>query len=73
MRKPKKPARVFCTSFCNHGHDINTGKPINHGCYILPPKALEAEREGDTDKASEIIKEKFAKKRVYHRGVTLVW
>lgn len=73
MRKPKRPQRVFCTSYCNHGHDLETGKPINHECYVLPPKALEAERDGDVDKAVEIIKKRFEKKKQYHRGITLIW
>ena len=50
---------VFCTSFCNFGHDTNTGEPIDHECYVLPPSALQAERDGEI--------QPFTKGRV-HRG-----
>jgi hypothetical protein len=46
---------IYCTSFCNQGHDLQTGRPINHECIVLPPKALQAERDGDFNKAIEII------------------
>jgi hypothetical protein len=46
---------IFTTSFCNFGHDLRTGRPVDHECYVLPPAALEAERRGDTDRASEIL------------------
>lgn len=38
---------VFQTSFCNHGHRLSNGVPINHECYVLNPDALEHERQGD--------------------------
>jgi hypothetical protein len=38
---------VYCTSYCNHGHDTATGKPVNHACYVLPPKAIALEQAGD--------------------------
>ena len=46
---------VYCTSFCNHGHVVSTGKPVEHECYILPPKAIAAEIRGDYDKANDLI------------------
>ncbi len=46
----------YLTSFCNFYHEIETGKPVGHVCYVLPVKALEAERAGDFDKANEILK-----------------
>jgi hypothetical protein len=46
---------IYCTSFCNHGHVIETGRPVNHECYILPPAALREERAGNTDAAIEIL------------------
>ena len=49
-------SRVYCTSYCNHGHDVKTGNPVDHECHVIPPKALEAEMAGDVDKALEIIR-----------------
>jgi hypothetical protein len=46
---------IFCTSFCNHGHDLKTGRPIDHECYVLNPKALQAERGGDTELAVKLL------------------
>ena len=46
---------IFLTSFCNHGHDVNTGRPIDHERYVLPPAALRAERDGDVEKAIRIF------------------
>lgn len=47
-------AEVFCTSFCNFGHDLQTGRPISHECYVLSPAALRAERDGDMEKAQRL-------------------
>ena len=38
-----KQKEIYCTSFCNMGHNIRTGRPIAHECYIIPPKLLKAE------------------------------
>jgi hypothetical protein len=46
---------VYCTSYCNQGHRLSDGRPIAHECAILPPAALQAEREGRTEDALEII------------------
>jgi hypothetical protein len=43
------------SSYCNFGHDVKTGRPVGHECYILPPAALKAERAGDEDKANRIL------------------
>lgn len=52
--KPESVA-IYCTTFCNFGHRIKDGVPVAHECYILPPAALRAERDGDTDKANNIL------------------
>ena len=39
---------IYCTSFCNFGHVVATGRPIDHECYIIPSKLLIAEREQST-------------------------
>jgi hypothetical protein len=36
---------IYCTSYCNKGHRLLDGMPVNHMCHILPPKALQLERE----------------------------
>jgi len=59
--------RVFCTSYCNQGHRISDGKPVDHECYVLPTEALVAEMRGDIDKAIAILS--GWKKRRTHRGV----
>lgn len=45
----------YCTTFCNQGHSVKTGKPLNHECYILPPKAVVYEEMGEFEKAIETI------------------
>ena len=52
--KKRRCTTVYCTSFCNHGHDIMTGRPIDHECYILNPLALKAERNGDMELAQKL-------------------
>jgi len=38
--------QIYCTSYCNQGHRLSDGMPVNHMCHILPPKALKLEQEG---------------------------
>lgn len=47
--------RIYCTSYCNFGHYLDTGAPVGHECRRLPPAALKAEREGDFQLACELI------------------
>lgn len=47
--------RIYCTSYCNKGHDLDTGKPINHECRKLPTAALEAERMGHYELAIRLL------------------
>lgn len=35
--------RVYATTFCNFGHDMVTGEPINHECDILSSVQLHIE------------------------------
>lgn len=66
MKNPKLVEEwFFVTSFCNFAHRLSDGKPIKHECWILNPAALQAEREGDYEKAREIL----TGKRIHHRGV----
>ena len=43
------------TTYCNFPHRLKDGKPIGHECYIIPPAALQAERDGDMPRAIELI------------------
>jgi len=51
MSKPK----TYVSTYCNFAHRMSTGRPIGHECIVIPPAALEAEREGDFDKAIAIL------------------
>lgn len=46
---------IYCTSYCNQGHRLSDGKPVQHECYVLPPAALQAERDGNTDEVIRLI------------------
>jgi len=59
-----KEKKTYVTTFCNFPHDVNTGRPINHECYILPPAALKAEMEGDYETAQEILHKNRGKMRM---------
>ena len=41
--------------YCNHGHYVATGKPVNHECRVIPPAALRAEMEGKYAEAIELM------------------
>jgi hypothetical protein len=58
--------KIWNTSYCNRGHDVLDGKPIAHECHVLPPAALVAEINGDTDRAIAILSQ--AKPLRSHRG-----
>lgn len=47
--------KIYCTSYCNSGHDLETGKPIDHECRVIPPKALMLERQGKYEEAIEVM------------------
>lgn len=60
---------VYCTSFCNHGHNMVTGKPVGHECYVLSPSALRVERLGNVKRATELLEAYFKRYgRRIHRG-----
>lgn len=48
---------VYCTTYCNKGHDTQDGKPVGHVCYVLPPKAIEAERADNISLALALIEQ----------------
>jgi hypothetical protein len=50
--------KFYITTFCNFAHNVKTGRPIGHECYILPVSALRAEMAGDYDKAISILRTK---------------
>ena len=45
---------VYCTSFCNHGHRLSNGHPVNHECYVLVPESLALEKAGKVDEAVKL-------------------
>ena len=47
--------KSYVTTFCNFPHRLKDGKPIEHNCYILDPKALQAEARGE--RVFNIVKE----------------
>lgn len=47
--------KIYCTSYCNQGHRVKDGMPVDHECRVIPPKALKAEIEGDVTKAIDIM------------------
>lgn len=58
---------IYCTTYCNKGHRLSDGKPIQHECRILPQLALFAEQRGDYDTAIRILSNTPA--RYMRRGV----
>ena len=60
--------QIYATSFCNQGHYLKTGRPVDHECYILPPAMLEAERAGNTLEADRILHAALSKGRTTVRG-----
>jgi hypothetical protein len=46
---------IYCTTYCNHGHEVETGEPVDHECITIPPEALAAEIDGDFDKAARLM------------------
>lgn len=62
----RKVIAFYVTTFCNKAHRMRDGKPVAHECYVLPPAALRAERDGDMRRAIELIQ---AAPRVVSRGV----
>jgi hypothetical protein len=43
QEKERKRTSVYATTFCNQGHRLADGKPVEHECYILDPVVLENE------------------------------
>lgn len=62
----KTKMRIFCTSYCNKGHCLDTGKPVEHECIVIPVKALEYEMDGNIKRA---ILEMIDCNRKVHRGI----
>lgn len=55
LRKLERKAHVYCTTYCNHGHRLSDGMPVEHECRVIPPAALKAEMEGDYQGAITIM------------------
>lgn len=54
-RASGKSQDFYVTTYCNHAHRMRDGSPIGHQCRRLPVAALKAERDGDYDKANDIL------------------
>ena len=54
--KPSICGAIYCTTFCNHGHYVDTGEPVDHECITIPPEALAAEMNGDFEGAISLMK-----------------
>lgn len=61
--------RIYVTTYCNHGHLVANGRPIDHECYVLPPRALELEMAGDYAGAQAEIEAR--RPLLVHRGVRI--
>lgn len=57
----------YVTSYCNKPHSEQSGKPIEHECYILPLEAIRLEKAGQVEEAVRLLQSKQPLKR--HRGV----
>jgi hypothetical protein len=55
--------KIYCTTYCNHGHRVSDGKPVDHECITIPPKALQAEIDGDFEKAIDIMEKRGKNRR----------
>lgn len=58
---------AYVTTFCNRAHRVKDGKPIQHECRVIPPKAIEYEMAGDYSQAMEVLR--TTPVRIMRRGV----
>lgn len=47
--------KIYCSTYCNRGHRMSDGMPIEHECRVIPVAALEAERAQDFELAIELL------------------
>lgn len=45
----------YMTTYCNKAHRIVDGKPVDHQCYVIPPKALKLEMDGNVSAALVVL------------------
>ena len=62
---------AYVTTYCNRAHRMSDGKPIEHECRIIPPRALKLEREGDFSGAIQVLQLE-RKPRYMMRGIKRV-
>jgi len=67
LREEKPGEEIYCSSYCNFGHRVRDGKPVEHECRIIPPQALQAEMDGDYETAQMILQRTPVK--MMRRGV----
>lgn len=56
MKQVQQDPAIYQTSYCNRGHNLKTGRPIQHECRIIPPSALKLERAGHVEQAIAIMR-----------------
>ena len=65
-------SEIYCTSFCNFGHRLKDGKPVEHECYIIRPEMLRMEHEHGARACLDYMREtgeNFHTGRMMRRGV----
>ena len=63
--------KFFVTTRCNFAHRLHDGKPLDHECEIIPPRALAAEMAGDYERAIDIIEAAKALGPMLTRGLPI--
>jgi hypothetical protein len=47
--------KFYVTTFCNFAHDVETGRPIGHECYILNTRVLREEADHGAEAALALL------------------
>ncbi len=55
--RKKDECKIYVSTYCNFQHRVKDGKPIEHECSIIPPRALRAEMDGNYTLANDLIDE----------------
>ena len=55
LKAALEPEAIYCTTYCNKGHVVRTGRPVGHECRVIPPGALKAEIAGDFGLAIQLL------------------
>lgn len=58
---------VFTTTFCNKGHRLSDGKPVEHECYVLDPTVLQEEAYNGASAALDLVRS--GERKMHHHKV----